>query len=100
SCAFLRGYAGIRQITRRAQEGRDALCAPEDPPSIRAHASAWALRRARRIPPRRHRAELENAGKAYLAVEAPGACRLRGMKGCRVQSVLTVGRQSHGCDRK
>ena len=32
SCTFLHWYAGVRQITRRAQEGRNALCAPEDPP--------------------------------------------------------------------
>jgi transposase len=32
SCSFLHWYPGVRQITRRAQEGRDALCTPEDPP--------------------------------------------------------------------
>jgi hypothetical protein len=29
-------YVRVRKIARRAQEGRDALCAPEDPSSLRA----------------------------------------------------------------
>src|SRR4029077_1354767 len=52
------------------QESRDALCAPQDPPSIRAHAPTRALRCARRVPPRGHCAEPEDAGKAHLAAEA------------------------------
>ncbi len=52
SCMHLRGYAGVRTIARRAQEGRDAICVSEDPPSFRAHAPAGPLRRARRVPPR------------------------------------------------
>src|SRR5262249_30296170 len=35
----------------------DALCAPEDPPPLRAHASTWPLRCSRRVPPRSYRAE-------------------------------------------
>ena len=75
------GTPGVRQIARRAQEGRNALCPPQDPPSLRAHAPAGPLRRARRIPPRRHRAEPENPRKTHLAADAAPARRLRCLTG-------------------
>ena len=53
---------GIRQITRREKARRDALRALENSPRLRADAAQGPLRRARRVPPRRYRAELENHG--------------------------------------
>ena len=91
SCAFLHRYAGVREITRRAQEGRDAFCAPEDPSSIRAHAPAGALRCARRVPPRSHCAEPEDAGKARLAAEASRTDGLSCMRGCGVHPCINGG---------
>src|ERR1700733_3426035 len=74
----LRGDVGIGSITRRAQEGRDAVCAPEDSPSLRAHAPAWAFRRARRVPPRGHRAKPQDARtpnpRAAAGTEACAGC--------------------------
>ena len=55
------GHAGVRQIARRAQEGRDAVRTPQDPSSLRAHAAERSLGRPRRVPPRRNRAEPQNA---------------------------------------
>ena len=94
SCAFLHRYAGVREITRRAQEGRDALRALKDPPSIRAHAPEGALRCARRISPRSHCAEPEDAGKAHLAAEASRTNGLSCMRGCCVLPTSTAGRHS------
>src|ERR1700691_3804048 len=48
---------GVCQIARREKARRNAVCAPEDPPRIRAHAPQRAFRGARRVPSRRHRAE-------------------------------------------
>jgi Transposase DDE domain len=39
------GHAGVRQIARPAQEGRDAVCAPQDPSSLQAHAAERPLAR-------------------------------------------------------
>ena len=85
----LRRYARVREIARRAQEGRDALCAPQDPPSLRAHALAGPLRRARRIPPRRHRAEPEDLRKTHLAADAARARRLRYLTGPHHKGIAT-----------
>jgi hypothetical protein len=51
--ARLDGYTRVRQIPQRAQEGRDAFCAPEDAPRFGAYAVAGPFRCTRRIPPRR-----------------------------------------------
>ena len=61
------------QIARREQARRDALRAPEDPSRLRAAAAARPLRRSRRVPPRRHRAEPQDAGPA--AHPATTTCR-------------------------
>ena len=69
---------GVRQIARREKAGRDALRAPEDPPRLRAHAAARPLRRPRRVPSRRHRAEPQDAGPAAH----PAATRPRDRVSC------------------
>ena len=51
----------VRPIEQSAQENRDALCAPENPSPLRAHAPTRPLRRTRRVPPRRHRAEPQDS---------------------------------------
>ena len=55
---------GVPQITRSAQARRDALRAPEDAPWLRAPAAQRSLRRSRRVPSRRNRAEPQDAGPA------------------------------------
>src|SRR5438128_1331506 len=77
SCAGAEGDAGVRQIARRTQAGRDAVCAPEDPSSLRAPAPQGALRRARRVPPRSYRAEPEDPCQSYLATAAEHANCMR-----------------------
>jgi hypothetical protein len=42
----LMGYAGVRDVARLKEEGRDAMRAPKDPSSLRAPASSGAHRRA------------------------------------------------------
>src|SRR5215831_13983434 len=37
-------HTRLREVPRREEEGRNALCAPEDPPSLRAHAAAGSHR--------------------------------------------------------
>ena len=54
-------HPGVRPIARRAKEGRDAVCSPQDPSSLRANATERSLRRSRRVPPRRNRAEPQDA---------------------------------------
>ena len=81
--------AGVREVARREEEGRDALCAPEDPPSLRAHAAAGPLGRTRRVPPRRHRPEPQDPGEPSLAATAEHAGRRRrlSVSGVRVSVV-------------
>ena len=74
---------GVPQIARSAQARRDALRAPEDPSRLRAAAPARPLRRPRRVPPRRHRAEPQDAGPA----PHPAATTAR----LRVSCVASVG---------
>src|SRR6516164_6890543 len=76
-CTRPDGHAGVRQVARRAQEGRDAVCALEDPPPFRAHAPAGPFGSARRVSPRRHRAEPEDISRLSLAfgAERPGRVR-------------------------
>ena len=83
---------GVPQIARSAQAGRDALRAPEDPPWLRAAAAARPLGRARRVPPRRHRAEPQDAGPA----PHPAATTT----GLRVSCVASVGGVSVEADAR
>src|SRR5262245_5744564 len=71
------------QIARSEKTGRDALCTPEDPSPLRAHAPARPVRRPRRVPPRRHRAEPQDTG----AAPPPAATTAR----LRVSCVASVG---------
>src|SRR5262249_36237027 len=67
----------------------DAFCAPEDAPRFRAYAVAEPFRRARRIPPCRHRAELEDTGQLYLAAiaEHPSCMRRLSVSGVQPTAV-------------
>ena len=66
---------GIRQIAGREKASRDAVRPSEDPPWLRANAASGPLRRSRRVPPRRYRAEVENYGAPDTrAATATGAC--------------------------
>src|SRR5262249_36481197 len=67
----------------------DALCAPEDAPPFRAYAVAGPFRCTRRIPPCRHRAELEDTRQLYLATiaEHPGCMRRLSVSGVQPRAV-------------
>src|SRR5262245_31224724 len=55
---------GVSQVARPEEKGRDALCTPEDPSPLRAHAPARPIRCPRRVPPRRDRPEPQDASPA------------------------------------
>jgi hypothetical protein len=56
---------GLPDLAARAEEGRDAVRAPEAHPEARPAAIARTLRRTGRVPPRRHRPESPEAGQAH-----------------------------------
>src|SRR6478672_5887802 len=56
-----------------ARRSRCALRTPEDTPRLRAYAVARLFRCTRRVPPRCHRAELEDPCQPYLAAVAQHA---------------------------
>ena len=90
--------AGVRTIARRAQEGRDAICAPQNPSPLRAYALAGSLRGTRRVPPRRHRAKPQDARQPTLAAASRRAGSKRHVSGSpikrrtEVKNTLPVGR--------
>lgn len=68
-----RALMGIPEFDKSRDErkkGRDALCAPQDPPSFRAYAPAGHLRCSRRMPSRRHRAEHQDPRETEVAATA------------------------------
>jgi hypothetical protein len=69
-------YTRVRQIPQRAQEGRDALCTPEDPSPFRANASARPLRCTGRVPPRGHRPKPKDTRQSSLASAASNTGRI------------------------
>ena len=80
-----RSFIGTPEFERSRDERKKVemrFCTPQDPPSIRAHAPAGALRCARRVLPRSHRAEPEDACKASLAAEASRTDGLSRMRDC------------------
>ena len=82
-----RDHARSLKGTPEFEQSRDArkkvemrFCAPQDPPSLRAHAvSAGPLRRTRRVPSRGHRAEPQDARKPHLASTTEHAGCVRGV---------------------
>jgi hypothetical protein len=69
---------------RDERKGRDALCPPQDPPPFRAHASQRSHRCPRRVPPRGHRVEPQDARQPHLASAAQRACPMHPV---RVRSI-------------
>ena len=64
-----RSFVGTPEFDRSRNERKKVemrFAHLEDPPSFRAHAATGALRRARRVSPRRHRAKSQDLGAANL----------------------------------
>ena len=86
---------GVPQITRSAQARRDALRAPEDAPWLRAPAAQRSLRRSRRVPSRRNRAEPQDAGPAPHPAAATVCMRVScvaSVRGVSVEAEALLGR--------
>ena len=62
---------GRPHLATAAQEGRDAVRPPQTHPQARPAATTRTERRARRVPPRSHRPEPQEAGEADPATEPP-----------------------------
>jgi hypothetical protein len=71
-----RRHRCLCHLAARAEEGRDALRAPEAHPQTRSPAPVRTTRRLRRVPPRSHRPEPQENGEADAGRStAPGGMR-------------------------
>jgi hypothetical protein len=86
--ARYRRHRCLRNPATRAEEGRDAVCAPEAHPQTRSPAPARTMRRPRRVPPRSHRPEPQENGEAEAGRStAPGGMRANALSAIRSASI-------------